>query len=460
VKVISQNAVFDKVGYRPHPGQVPILSDPHRFRVTSAGRRFGKSNMGGHILTPEAYRAFFMREKLEAASQRHEYWIIGPEYSDAEKEFRIIYDDLKRLGMPFDRPGTYNDAINGNLHISLWGGRFQVHGKSAKYPETLVGEGLSGALLVEAAKLKERVWTKFIRPTLGDFHGWAWFSSTPEGRNWFYRLWQDGQDPDNEEWASWRAPAWNNPHVYPGGRTDPEIISVERDLSKAMFAQEYAADFNEFVGRVFGDFDEEVHVRTLNFDPERETYAASDYGFTNPAVWLLVQVDINGRVYVLDEVYGAGMTIPEFAAAIRAKGLAPSGMKMFYPDPALPGESKQLSEILRIPIGRNTGGELKDRIEWIRRALKFHPNQINLEDDHPEKLPMLVIDRKCVNTISDMNSYRYPKSAEEAKEQKTNLPENPLKKDDHAPEALGRFFAGKYGAALRGRARQTTARVG
>jgi hypothetical protein len=460
MKVISQNAVFQKVGYQPHPGQVPILGNPSRNRVVAAGRRFGKSNMGGHILTPEAYRAFFLRKELMEANQRHEYWIVGPEYSDSEKEFRVIYNDLSKLGMPFDRPGTYNDAINGNLHISLWGGRFQVHGKSAKYPETLVGEGLSGVLMVEAAKMKERVWTKFIRATLADFHGWSWFSSTPEGRNWFYRLWQQGQDPEHASWASFRAPAWNNPIVYPGGIDDPEIIDMKRELSSAMFAQEYGADFSEFVGRVFGDFDEEVHVRDVKFNPQWETYAALDYGFTNPAVWHLIQVDTVGRVYVLDEVYERGLTIPEFAAAINAKGLAPAALKMFYPDPALPGETRQLSELLRVPAGRGTGGEVKGRIEWIRRALKFHPNQENLNDDDPDKLPMLVIDRKCKSTISDFNSYRYPHSAEEAAQEGKNVSENPLKKDDHAPEALGRFFAGRYGNSPLRRTRMSSARVG
>ena len=57
-------------------------------------------------------------------------------------------------------------------------------------------------------------------------------------------------------------------------------------------------------------------------------------------------------------------------------------------------------------------------------------------------LPHLTVDPSCVNTIRDMNDYRYP---ENKREQDTNDSELPLKKDDHAPEALGRFFKSYFG---------------
>ena len=147
-------ALFDYLGYDPHQGQLKIAESKARYRVASCGRRFGKSDIGGHELIPEALVTRFMADDLARAGKRREFWIVGPEYSDAEKEFRVVYDQLKKLEVPFDRPGTYNDPIGGSLHISLWEGAFQVHGKSAKYPDTLVGEALSGVILSEAAKLK------------------------------------------------------------------------------------------------------------------------------------------------------------------------------------------------------------------------------------------------------------------------------------------------------------------
>jgi hypothetical protein len=351
------------------------------------------------------------------------------------------------------------------MHISALGGKFQVHAKSAKYPETLVGEGLSGVIMAEAAKIKEVVWTRYIRPTLSDFNGWALFTSTPEGKNWFYELWRQGIDPAYSEWASWRMPGWLNPYVYPsytneahiakafeakdkGGETihdlagrlqiDSEILSLVFDLTPEAFAQEVAAEFTEFVGRVFKEFDEETHVGDFELDPNWQTFAAVDYGFTNPFVWLLVQVGPFGQVRVLDELYESGLTIPEAAAKIKRQGLCPEGLQAFYPDPASPGDTRQLSDMLRVQARSGTGGKLQERIRMIRQALI--PLPANLPSGHPDKRPSLMIDRKCVNTIREFNDYRYPKDVKEAA--KGNLPENPMKKDDHAPEALGRFFAG------------------
>jgi hypothetical protein len=146
---------------------------------------------------------------------------------------------------------------------------------------------------------------------------------------------------------------------------------------------------------------------------------------------------------VLDEIYESGLTISEFAATIRARGLAPANMLMFYPDPALPGETRELSNLLKIKVGKGTGGALSDRLEHIRRALKVR--NAHLPDGHPDRLPQLRINRSCTHMIEEFNTYRYPKSAEEAAARGTNAPEVPMKKDDHTPEALGRYFAGRFG---------------
>lgn len=461
--------VYERLGWRPHKGQREVIGSTARHRVVSAGRRFGKSEIGGHELVPEALLTYDHKPRLEAEGKRREFWIVGPEYSDAEKEFRVLWNSIKALGIPFDKPGSYNDPIQGNLHISLWGGAFQVHGKSAKYPETLVGEGLRGVVLAEAAKLKERVWTKFLRPTLADYEGWSLHSSTPEGKNWFYENWQRGIDPNNPDWASWRMPSWRNPYVYKkltedahvkqlqsamarglpiydyieehGLQVDDEVLSLMNDLTAEAFNQEIGADFTEFVGRVFKEFDEELHVFDLQYNPAWQTYAAADYGFTNPNVWLLIQIGPWGEVHVLDELYERNLTAVEFAQRVKETGLCPPGLRVFYPDPADPGSSRILSEKLGIRVGGGTGAMIRDRLDAIRRALKLaNPH---LPDGHPDKLPQLRINRSCKNTIYEFNEYRYPERKETALGDAA--PENPMKKDDHTPEALGRFFSGHFG---------------
>jgi terminase large subunit-like protein len=488
VQGLPELVTYKHVGWEPHPGQLEVINSQVRFRVAAAGRRFGKSVIGGHKLVHEALNTRLVASELKELGKRREFWIVGPNYSDSEKEFRVLWNTLQRLGFEpkFDKPGSYNNPEGGVMRLSLWGKMFIVSAMSAAHPESLVGEGLSGVIMAEAAKIKERVWTKFIRPTLADFNGWALFSSTPEGKNWFYDMWKRGQDPLQHDYASWRRPSWLNPFVYRtethepdidrvrqmlsagkdvthdtvramGLRVDDEVLALLNDLTDESFNQEIAADFTEFVGRVFKGFDEEVHVGDLAYNPRWTTYAAVDYGFTNPSVWLLIQVDPhNELVNVVGEHYETGLTIPDFARAISASGLAPADTVCFYPDPASPGDTRQLSSLLRVRHRGGTGGEILPRVNAIRKALLMR--NLHAPEGDPNRRPTLMIDRGCTNTIREMLDYRYP---EKRGQQDLNTPENPMKKDDHAPEALGRFFAGHFGTPTQEtrRARQRRADV-
>jgi len=466
--------VYSRLGWRPHRAQRAVLASPARHKVVCAGRRLGKSAIGGHDLVPHALIAHDRAAELRAANKRMEYWIVGPNFSDAEKEFRVLWNSIKFLGIDMDKPGSYNNPESGFMHMSLWDGMYQVHAKSAMHPEQLVGEGLNGVIMAEAAKMKPKVWTKYIRPTLADYGGWSIHSSTPEGKNWYYENWQRGLDPALTDWASWRCPSWHNPYVYKEPTTDrdvkklqylighnyigdvrtvdqlctdnhllvdPEIRMLMQDLTEEAFNQEIAADFTDFVGKVFKDFDEETHVFDLQFNPKWKTFGAVDYGFTNPSVWLLIQVGPWGEVHVLDELYERGLTAVDFADEIKSRGLCPQELECFYPDPADPGSTRILSEKLGKRGRGGTGGEIVHRIDALRRAIIRQPK--HLPDDHPEKLPQLRINRRCVKTVYEFSEYRYPEKRETVLGDAAR--EKPMKKDDHTPEALGRFFAGHFG---------------
>lgn len=505
-------SLWRESGWQPHKVQREILLDPTRNKVVALGRRAGKSQTGGRRLVPEAFRAWYEADALEELGQRREFWVVGPEYSDSEKEFRTVWNELKRLGFEFDKPGSYNNPESGDMVLSLFNRRFIVYAKSAKHPETLVGEGLSGVIMAEAAKMKPSVWIKYIRPTLADFGGWSMFNSTPEGKNWFYDLYMTGLDPRRPDWKSWRAPSWVNHHVYPGGVNETfldlaiemrrkhkldflfnmykaitrsgtmefvrntqearapggklshtnrkgevivnaEIWSMFLDMSQEMFNQEIAALFTEYVGRVFKDFDEELHVVPTEFNPAWTTYACVDYGFQNPFVWLLLQVDPHKeRVHVLNEYYEIYKTTEEAASEIAARGLAPRTIRQFFPDPAEPDRTKELAKRLALkPYGAGSI-DLADRIEWIRRGLKYKTELGG---------PSLTIHPRCTNMIREMNAYKYPETAAQAGERGRSAREAPMDKDNHCPEALGRFYSGLFGKpwADKGTTKQTKAKT-
>lgn len=474
--------IFDhpRVDWQPHMGQLKVAENSCRHKVLSAGRRFGKS-FGGATdkLLPEIFFTKPIAADIISAGKKRVFWIVGPNYSDSEKEFRVIWNWCRKLEIPMDK-GSYNSPETGQMRIVLFGGAMEIVAKSAQNPERLVGEGLSGVILSEAAKLKEHIWFKYIRPTLADFDGWSYSSSTPEGKNWFYQLWRQGQDPNRVDWASWRMPAWYNNHVYKTPTIDAhvdkllalqqnssesifklakqhnltidaEILSSIDELTPEAFLQEIAADFTEFVGRVFKEFDEEKHVADLEFNPAWNTYAAVDYGYHNPNVWLIIQEGPWGEINVLDEIYEEGLDPDDFADEIRWRRMRPANLRYIYPDPADPGATRILEKKLGVRASGGTGGELSSRINHIRKALR--EPRVNTDDYWMPQSgilvpglprPRLMFDRKCKRTIEDMLNYRYPEKKTDG-ETSTKRFENPMKKDDHGPEALGRYFAGRFG---------------
>jgi hypothetical protein len=461
---LSKAKLWEELHYRPNPAQAKMHASRIRHRVNCAGRRTGKSFSGGMECMPWAIQTRMLKPMLDSMGVRAEYWIVGPNYTDSEKEFRVFYNACRRQGMPFDKPGTYYDP-KGNMTVSLWEGAFILTAKSGAHPESLVGEGLHGVVMSEAAKLRESVWQRFIRPTLADFVGESIWNTTPEGKNWFKGIYDLGQDPNEREWASWRHPSWVNNHVFRKRTTpedvatmkeilkrsdhnpaelealnvDPEIIAMARDLTPEAFSQEVEASFSEHVGRVFKGWDEDYHIADLAYNPEWPLFIATDYGYTDPNVALFVQPGFHGEINVIAEYYRTHRTDDEFASDVLNDGrlgYLVSKARAIYPDPADPGASQTLSKAWRVPVAGGTGGRLKGRREAIEHALRFrHPH---LPWGDPQRVPFLRFDRTCTMARYEMDAWRWP----DKRRASTTGPEEPEDKDNHVPEALGRFFAG------------------
>jgi hypothetical protein len=431
-KLFRKDKWFEATDYTPHPGQSLVHYDNTRHRVLSNGRRWGKSLFGGKEMECMAFVRNYLGQPMRG-------WIIGPEYPDAEKEFRIVYDTFKKLGIDTISSKFLNNTENGNMHIATnWG--FDLQCRSARHPESLVGEGLDFVLLSEAGRHKRKTFTEYVRPALSDKRGISMMSGVPEDANdtnLLYWGYLKGK-ANNPQWKSWQLPSWTNTTVFPGGRNDPEILDAEDDLTEDEFRRQYGGEFILKRGRVMKEWDDDYHIGTFNYNYDWPLYGAVDFGYTNDWVWLWIQEDpMNHNIYVIGEHRFRLRDTEDIARNELKHHPLMSKCLAIYVDPSSPDDAAILRRHLNISTKANTGGEIKLRLQLIRSALKRRPE--HLPDDHPEKVAQLRIDKSCTRLIWEMREgYRWPESHNDMR----NISEIPMDVDNHGPEALGRFFKG------------------
>lgn len=423
---ISRQALFNRLDYTPHgPEQWDFHLSTERFKIPCCGRRFGKTTMAANELTyqmftPDSY-----------------FWIVAPSYSLGEKEFRIIHRNFTfKLKQFVGVKGfkTANNVNQGDMRIHLpWNTVLEV--KSAERPDSLLGEGLDGVIMSEAATHSMRTWQMYIEPALSDKRGFASFPSTPRGYNWYNGMWLLGQSPEHSDYKSWRFPSWMNKAVYPLGIDDPEIQRIKAQASPAYFAQEYGAEFTAFEGQIYEDFNPEIHVIQFEFNPMWPNYLSFDFGFVDPFVALDIQVDPSDNVYVWREYMVSGKTTWEHGQILtnpqhEQYRRNPDGYHVDgrYADPRGADEIATLEAMMGYIEAPAIPWE--NGIETIQRWIKIQS----------DGKPKLFFNRAgCPNTIRQIEQLRN-KAVKEGTNEKTKGQHD---YDDHGPDAL-RYFFGPY----------------
>jgi hypothetical protein len=259
----------------PHPGQRLVLSDPARFKIVAAGRRWGKTQLA---LMEILVRVF-------SSPPKSLFWIVSPTFSQQEElwqktlhfflpaahpAFKTAKNPDGKLvtkvyhGMGYRRVTFFNDSI--------------LFFKSGYQPDTLRGGGerLVYVVFDEAAYLSDYAW-RVVRLSLMDQLGQALFISTPNADhplNWFYDLFLMGQERVETacpECGGVGCPVCNdgivevpNPHYRPGYKSfrfssydNPHIPKEEVDAiadenpSYDFIQREIYAQFVESSGAVF-----------------------------------------------------------------------------------------------------------------------------------------------------------------------------------------------------------------
>ena len=411
-KVVDKAKFFRLIGYKPHPRQVEFHKSMARFKVAACGRRAGKTYMTAKDIEP----------LLMVPDKR--IWLVAPTYILGEKEFRVIWNDMI-VKLEFGKDPLIKKSYSlrqGEMFINFpWGTSIEV--RSADRKDSLVGDGLDLIVMCETAKHQRETWDRMLEPAISDKRGSAIFTSTPEGQNFFYELWQLGLDGGEEDYQSWQYPTWENTVIFPGGFQDPEIQRMRRNMSTEAFLQEIAADFTSFTGKIYKEFLERIHVSNHVYNPEWPNFMCIDFGFVNPFAAIEFQLAPDDTIHVWREHYEKGLTLEEHMQIMRNRD-QPKGYKieMAFADAADPEGIETLTRYFCPCVGDpKSKDNWRQGIDLVKRFLKIRKT----------KKPGLYVDPSCRNLIREFNNYKAVPGVKDSDPR-----EMAKKSEDHALDAL------------------------
>lgn len=382
-----------------------VLEDPERHKTITAHRRWGKTTYG---IKKNTIRG------LEIHSSR--YFHIFPTYKQAKMVAWDMYMDYLR---PLNVILKTNES---ELSIILKTGS-KIELKGSDYPDSLRGVGLHGCIFDEWALQDPAIFTEIIRPALADQCGWSDKLGTPKGKNHMY---------DDMAKTGFK-------HLYKASQTGiistAELKAMKEEMSADEYAQEMECEFLYFSGQIYKEFKKEQHViKPLVLPDSFEKPIGIDYGLRNPACVLFSKIDYDGNLYICDEYYESGKEVEEISKSIKSKLADPYGVI----DPSTDAKTK-----LKNGLPYSIYQEFLDNGIRVAKA----PNQviggINLVKQFFTDNRIFIFDR-CVNLIRELENYRW----KDRRSQDANLPEEPVKVNDHAVDALRYLIASRFSPSI------------
>lgn len=343
------------------------------------------------------------RVRLEER-QDEDLAIIAPTYKILQQstlpKFFEINPDLRK----------YHNKSDGIISIPRGKDKVQnIYIRSTDNPLTLEGMTLGFAWLDEAGQMKRDAWV-FIQARVAIKKGQVFITTTPYNMGWlyleFYKPWKEREkgyeDFEVVTWAS-----IDNPY-FP----KDEFERVKNSLDAKTFNRRYLGEFTKMEGLVYELQDHQV------VEPKAVegvyTFAGIDFGYNNPSAIVVCREDKDGNFYIVDEYYQREKTNTELIE--KAKGLRDKwNINKFYCDSA---EPDRIAEFQNAGVYAEPAN--KDVLLGIERVKQLlREGRLKVFDT-------------CFNTLNEFETYHYPEPDED-KQEKNDIP---VKKDDHAMDAL------------------------
>jgi hypothetical protein len=179
------------------------------------------------------------------------------------------------------------------------------------------------------------------------------------------------------------------------------------------------------VGKVYPQFDEAVHCKNFGYQSSLPMDISVDFGHQNPnCVGFWQENEETGELFMLDEIYEAGLSTDRLAEKIKRKldqwGLTPDDLRYGIGDSAQAQQIEDLKGygVYLEPVNK---GSVPAGLDKVRRYLSSLAHGVRL----------YIHRNNCPNTIREFKNYHYKRVSLAGV-----VTEEPVKKDDHAMDQV------------------------
>jgi hypothetical protein len=297
------------------PIQIEMWNCPAKRQIDIAAQRSGKT-----------FEILLEHIDLAIRQPYSQSWYVGPTYP----LMQLLSDQLTGVLSSMNVLASHRAADR--VWTTTRGGQIQF--RSADDPEKLKGWDCDLVTLDEASLCGELAYYNCDIATSVKDGKLRISSNVPEpdnpGYHWViavYHKWAQAEGCVARNFA-----AWENVAVYPGGRIDPKIKQLERDLPPDVFARRIGGNLRVLTGLVYPEFDPVRHV----IDDIKPTKCCVSVDPAYSSIASIHFYDFDGhRLTAFDEVYRSHLTDPEIVGLVAGYPIRPEFVVYDAEDPGL-----------------------------------------------------------------------------------------------------------------------------
>lgn len=300
---------------------------------------------------------------------------------------------------------------------------------------------LNAAYIDECSQVSEEAFTLLQSRLRGKYVRKIYGTTNPNGHSWLYRYFVKkdwATETARRQFLEISAPSTENIHL-PQGYVEGMLSTWSDERIK----REVMGSWDAFSGQVYTEFERAVHViKPFRVPTEWTRFIGADHGYRNPAAFLWVACDYDNNLYVYREFYEREWHIDEIIKGNKRQGFEGKGVV------ELSGREK-IEGIWIDPSTKADRGKEADYTTYLEAlpkawSLLLANNSVatgidrvkqHLRVDARTGKPQLFIFDTCPQLIEELTQYKYEELSP-GQENTKNIKESPVKKNDHAVDAL------------------------